>query len=60
MRPNKDANDLRRLFAREAVLEAELRAVRAKQAETGNRLSFANGYAVPLRGPALKRLAEGA
>ena len=54
-----DAAELRRLFAREAVLEAELRAVRAKIAAAGNRLSAAHGLKVPLRGPALKRLAEG-
>lgn len=57
MKPDRDATKLRRLFAREAVLEAELRKVREKQAAIGNRLSFAHGLRVPLRGPALKRLA---
>jgi hypothetical protein len=53
-----DHAELRRLFAREQAIEAELRQVRARQAEIGNRVSFAAGLRVPLRGAALKRFVE--
>lgn len=57
MTPNPDALELRRLFAREAALEAELRQVRARQAEIGNRLCDAQRMP-RLRGWRLKRMVE--
>lgn len=54
---NRDAAELRRLFARRAAIEAELRAVDVKIAEAGNRLCDAQRMP-RLRGWRLKRMVE--
>lgn len=54
-----DRSALRRLFARREALQAELKQIDAQIAVEGNRVSFAAGLRVPLRGPALRRLVEG-
>lgn len=59
MQPNnRDAAEVRRLMARRAALEAQMRAIDARLAEHGARLSRSHGLIVPLKGPALLRLAE--
>jgi len=54
-----DAAAVRRLMTRREALAAEIRSIDGKIAFHGDRLSRANGLIVPLRGPALLRLAEG-
>jgi len=55
---SNDAAAVRRLMMRRDTLMAEIRAIDTKLVTHGNRLCEHNGYRVPLRGPALLRLAE--
>lgn len=60
MTPKQDAAAVRRILAGMDKRRAELAELERNLMPLANRLSFANGYRVPLRGMALRNLAEAA